>query len=806
MGYNFADGTSTLGISAELVIPGNGGSDGIDATAGAFHGGWFAGADFSEEPEELVLIVDNEPTIRIDFNHSATDIDSVVAFINIRLGGAAIASVNVEGGITITSVSTGGSSRVTMDNHTGDILKRYVFGLDSLVAGQEFLGPPRPPKQRQFDGQDATSGTLIGERVPHTSSTMQMTHSEGWDFTNEGLGAQELLLDVDGETHTIMLETDLTDPIDVADTINATLGGTAVARVSDDAFTPGNIVIQSATTGYGSTIRLNPASSTKAKLLLAKPMEILFNMGTQLDAQSQFLRDGFPNPNKFVVYVMENQTGLLISDSVHEGYANADGTRKCASAADNPLIRASAFGLESDYLLARLDASHSVEVRALQMYGSLELGPDLDWVIVVVETMQCGPGQQLAQRSSSVECTVCQGNTFSADGSNCSLCPVGLVPNEEKSSCVMCPKLFHFDVATEKCLLCATPTVPNADRTSCICPAGTFNHSKPLSCFEGDYAASSIEQAISSANFQCHSCANLEECVQSCRGDDFTLKPGWTQYPHLAELYLPIFRCRAHQACPGATVNSTGANTSTCANGYIKPACGSCDDNHQLKPDGSCQPCRDTSTTGALIVILVTLAVLALLAISVRVLYNYIVVLQEIIDVLRDVQLKAMLKVVLSLMQIVGTLAMSLGVAYPENFRTFLAPLMNIARFDLVGMLGIGCVTSGSYVNSLIGQVVILGILGFFIFLTYLYRHYKATRDLESGSAEIQKEICKEIFDRFDTDGDGIELAEVELIMKKIEPTMTAEHALVLFEQADTDGSGCIDFEEFFGAVRNLHS
>eukprot|EP01045_Picozoa_sp_COSAG04_P010697 COSAG04_NODE_661_length_11448_cov_24.495903_2_plen_138_part_00 len=68
--------------------------------------------------------------------------------------------------------------------------------------------------------------------------------------------------------------------------------------------------------------------------------------------------------------------------------------------------------------------------------------------------------------------------------------------------------------------------------------------------------------------------------------------------------------------------------------------------------------------------------------------------------------------------------------------------------------------------------------------------------DNEEAAADL-----RELYEQFDTDGDGIQLDEVQKIVLKIEPSTASEDVERLFKKADADGSGHIDFEEFHAAV-----
>jgi len=80
----------------------------------------------------------------------------------------------------------------------------------------------------------------------------------------------------------------------------------------------------------------------------------------------------------------------------------------------------------------------------------------------------------------------------------------------------------------------------------------------------------------------------------------------------------------------------------------------------------------------------------------------------------------------------------------------------------------------------------------------------------KAGSAEPDPEKAaeraKKIFDKFDTDGDGIGLEEVTEIVRQVDPDVTDESIQKLFKAADTDGSEQIDFDEFMAAINSDHT
>ena len=617
-----------LGVVAGVSVPGDYGADGTNATAGVFKGGRFVGANFSNAVEELSLSVDGGDTISIKFIADLSDIGSALAVIKKGLGTAATVTANGAGGITISSTSVGASSTVRLKESTGAVVLIKVFGTDSrfAVSGNVTLGPPRSKIEREIDGRNATAGTYIADRAPHTGRMLPVKlgiadWTANWNFS---MSEQKLGLDIDNKTYNVKLDSNINNPADTVGVLNNALKGIATAQLVQGGFYDGTIVITSSTVGSSSSVRVNPTvSSEKARMTFAKPIDTQFIAVLRLAKLSTYLREGFPDSESFVVYAAEAQTGFLIAESVEEGIANPDGSRKCASEANHPLIKSAAQllgSLSADYVITKLDATHSVQMKTLKLLGSDELGPDVHWKIVLIQTIECAVGQELGQSNTTVKCLACSGNTVSADGRQCVSCASGLIPNQENSACIMCPELFYFDVDIKQCKPCEAPLVPSATREACICPHGTYNNSKPLACYRSDFAPTEEEEeeSASPSGFQCHSCDGLDECLSSCTGDEFAVKPGWSAQP--TSTVLPIFRCQMDIACPGGTVTPT--NNTACARGYLEPICGACDDKFQLKSDGSCESCATGQTWLPVVVTLAGIIFVGFLATHTKLWYH----------------------------------------------------------------------------------------------------------------------------------------------------------------------------------------
>eukprot|EP01045_Picozoa_sp_COSAG04_P011835 COSAG04_NODE_775_length_10405_cov_20.166214_5_plen_181_part_00 len=116
-------------------------------------------------------------------------------------------------------------------------------------------------------------------------------------------------------------------------------------------------------------------------------------------------------------------------------------------------------------------------------------------------------------------------------------------------------------------------------------------------------------------------------------------------------------------------------------------------------------------------------------------------------------------------------------------------------------MLKLGCVSTGSYASTLVTAVSLVLLVAVAVVVIYFFEMRALDRVEYKTDDEEAVADLRELYEQFDTDGDGIELEEVQAIVHKIEPTTASEDVEALFKKADADGSGHIDFEEFHAAV-----
>ena len=81
---------------------------------------------------------------------------------------------------------------------------------------------------------------------------------------------------------------------------------------------------------------------------------------------------------------------------------------------------------------------------------------------------------------------------------------------------------------------------------------------------------------------------------------------------------------------------------------------------------------------------------------------------------------------------------------------------------------------------------------------------YEEFRIMIERMVEDQEDLVIEAFKVFDKDQDGkIQIGEFGVVMKQLGENITDEEVARIYQEADADGSGEIDFEEFNEIYRN---
>ena len=389
------------------------------------------------------------------------------------------------------------------------------------------------------------------------------------------------------------------------------------------------------------------------------------------------------------------------------------------------------------------------------------------------------------------------------------VCPAGQIRAFGGAQCSSCGTSSVPSPAGDACDEC--PTNQHADDTgiSCTCEAGYYNSSAVLPvCFQGDFADAVSVAASTATSLVCRPCGSLP-CIDECQGAQLKVRAGWS--PPSTELRrstsLAVFQCKNPDACLGGQPGVTITNVTSCQRGYTHPLCGVCTTGYALTPDGTCEQCAEMGLQALIATIVGALVGCLVLATLIERCYVHAVGLQAFMSAVDELHIPAIVKMVVATCQILGNLTSVLKIQLPETFTRLIRAFVSVFRFDILSMLSLGCLSDGSFSASLLASVLFVAVIAVTVLLLYLYERHQAkwlnhidSDDGDFASAKVEAHL-RELFEEFDTDGTGIELTELQAMVRKINSNTSDEEAHALFQAVDTDGTGTIDFDEFHKAV-----
>jgi hypothetical protein len=432
-------------------------------------------------------------------------------------------------------------------------------------------------------------------------------------------------------------------------------------------------------------------------------------------------------------------------------------------------------------------------------------------LLQVEECVDCSPGRYSVPGES--KCRACEAGRVTAKKATalmCDPCPEGTEPSANRTVCQPCAGARFSTAGT--CNDCFAPRVVNSKKStctaclarettvdghSCVCEEQLFNTSSTRpACHAGDFNSDKHTRLKSTA-LTCETCAGGEHsCVEACRGDWVRIKPGWSTVRH-EQSDLAIFKCTFEGACPGGNVTLT--NDAGCNEGYEGPICATCATDFTLQTDGSCEPCSGDTTWQGFVVLFLLVVILVVVATQVKKWYQYFGLLKDLASMVEELNLKAIGKILVATLQIIGNFSVVLNVQLPENFAAFLDAFVSFFRFDISGFVKFGCFSSGTYVYRLSANLATVVFTVLLVAVLYVFQacwQKHADEDTDESTKRLQ-----EIFRQIDKDGKGINLEEMGTIVTKIDATIGSDQVEAMFRKADKDGGGIIDFDEFHSAV-----
>jgi len=288
-------------------------------------------------------------------------------------------------------------------------------------------------------------------------------------------------------------------------------------------------------------------------------------------------------------------------------------------------------------------------------------------------------------------------------------------------------------------------------------------------------------------------------CIAECHDNEITVAPGWTTYESYAEADRPIFKCVTGEACPGGALTLESEDDSKCAVGYEGVLCGSCAIGYFVGGDGTCGSCSGTGAWSSIALVVFGGLFLGFAILQVKKYYQYFTILVLILES----DLQTISKLVVAAGQIIAGVASQLNLQMPDVFASFTLSFLGIFRFDLAPLLGLGCISSGTYVSSLLFNMSLVLCVFILVFIHWQYQVHRISTD-DGHDAEAHQVLLSHMYSKIDKDGKGINKEEVTNIVTKICPEQL-EHVDKFFADADTDNSGILDKEQFHNAFHKSH-
>lgn len=412
------------------------------------------------------------------------------------------------------------------------------------------------------------------------------------------------------------------------------------------------------------------------------------------------------------------------------------------------------------------------------------------------------------------------------------VCPPGMLLDMLGLGCNKCPYPEYLDSEKGQCIKCLPMQEPNEVGDGCNCKAGTYDTSK------GKITCQALGSPFRQTNVpctddepdqcdMCYPCDMLSDCIVSCDGSRVELVAGYAMLSHGET--NSVLECRAGpDACP--TVNATIGYTTTCAQGYVGPLCGACEEHWKIDSDGMCSNCSEASWW-IFPIFLVVFGLLVCAIWNLKYWFGSFTTMRECVEIIREMQLSVLLKILLVTTQIASGLGSVLQISFPSNFKTFLQALATLVQFDWYVFVGIGCVLHGNYVPSLLMNCIVIVIITTVVTSAFCFQmvqvnqkdytipneYLPSLRELLSkleadgvtslgntasetraivltyaDSVAIPDAVIEvlsvlhQIFKKVDIDGDGISASEMQTIIEKVDKNVTKELIEDFFEQLDS--------------------
>jgi hypothetical protein len=409
--------------------------------------------------------------------------------------------------------------------------------------------------------------------------------------------------------------------------------------------------------------------------------------------------------------------------------------------------------------------------------------------VATCQENKCEKGYWCDFRNHSVFCDRCGKANEWGDGLVCRGCPPGQGPKVDRGGCEDCARGWFSTLG--QCNRCPPGTASSKDRQTCLkCPPRQTARANDCTCEQGFFNVTITkdgrkigpschrtgfaQNVLSSTALDCETCASgdLAECIAECDGQEIFVQPGWSALEH-KDGALAIFKCRfgssgpdvvnGSGSCPGGWVGGQHSTILPCNVGYRGTLCGVCAENWALRSDGECVNCDEDALYQNIVVFISLFVIFAIFVwltqSSRRTGFMQLDAIRNAVKAVQELSLSQIVRIIVATLQICSNLSAVLHVKLPAIFDDFLRWLAGLVNVDLAQYFN--CMTSGSYVSSLIVTVLLVPIVMLLVGAIYVYQRYQMDKEEHGEMSDVHVEQLRTLFKKFDTDGTGIELDEV---------------------------------------------
>ena len=179
-------------------------------------------------------------------------------------------------------------------------------------------------------------------------------------------------------------------------------------------------------------------------------------------------------------------------------------------------------------------------------------------------------------------------------------------------------------------------------------------------------------------------------------------------------------------------------NETVCATGYTGTLCGVCIPTYSLKSSGLCEDCGSWNLAGILLIVVPVLLFLLCVMLIPSSVYEEAATFKSLVDIVRELELKTIAKILVVTFQIIGGLSVVMDVQMLQIFMDLMKNFVGFFSLDVGSLFSIGCMTDGGYMTGLLFNVIIVAVILAAVGADYVLAHHKIKTHEDSAEEHEQ--------------------------------------------------------------------